>query len=286
MKKELRIFFTAVMFLTRLRVPQTTGHSAEYLQQAPRYFPVVGWIVGAISALFYLVFSRFISVDAGVIASMIAGILITGAFHEDGFADVCDGFGGGWTREKILEIMKDSRIGVYGAIGLVFILGSKYILLRELPAFTPALVSPVDVAEAAVPPALASPAAPWSVFYDHRHIILAMIAAHSLSRLMPVLVMQVSLYAGVSDRSKSGAMTGRRLSGGALAAACVFALAPFYFLPRHFLLVILPVLFASFELNRYFKRWIGGYTGDCLGAIQQVSEIIIYLGFILIWRYF
>lgn len=253
MKKEIRIFFTAIMFLTRLRVPRTTDDSPEYLQQAPRYFPVVGWIVGAISALSYLVFARSVSVDAGVLASMIAGVLVTGAFHEDGFADVCDGFGGGWTREKILEIMKDSRIGVYGAIGLVFILGSKYILLKGLAPFEPAL---------------------------------AMIAAHSLSRLMPVLVMQVSDYAGGFDRSKSGAMTGRRLSAGGILMACLLALAPFCFLPLPFLLVILPVFYASFELRRYFSRWIGGYTGDCLGAIQQVSEIIIYLGFVLIWRYF
>ena len=255
MKKEIRIFFMAIMFLTRIRVPRTTDHSPEYLQLAPRYFPVVGWIVGAISALFYLVFDRCISVDAGILASMIAGILATGAFHEDGFADVCDGFGGGWTREKILEIMKDSRIGVYGAIGLIAVLGSKFVLLKALPGFA---------------------------------LVPGMIAAHSLSRLMPVLVMQVGTYAraGDPDRSKSGAMTGRRLTAGGLTMACVFAFAPFCFLPSHFLLVIVPVLCGVFALDRYFRRWIGGYTGDCLGAVQQVSEIIIYLGFVLIWRYF
>jgi adenosylcobinamide-GDP ribazoletransferase len=271
MKKEVRIFLTAIMFLTRIRVPPTVDHSPAYLQAAPKYFPVVGWIVGAISALFYLVGSRFISADAGVIAAMVAGILVTGAFHEDGFADVCDGFGGGWTKEKILEIMKDSRIGAYGAIGLIMLLGSKFILIKELPAFTPTL-------EAA--------AAPWNVFYDHRYVILAILCAHSLSRLMPVLVMQSSTYAGISDRSKSGAMTGQRLSAPGLIAAIVFALAPFAFLSWHFLLVIAPTLYATFELNRYFKRWIGGYTGDCLGAIQQVAEIMVYLGFVLIFRYF
>jgi adenosylcobinamide-GDP ribazoletransferase len=270
MKKEIRIFLSAVMFLTRIRVPSTVDHSPEYLQQAPRYFPVIGWIVGAISALFYLVGARFISADAGVIAAMIAGLLVTGAFHEDGFADVCDGFGGGWTKEKILEIMKDSRIGAYGAIGLIVLLGSKFILIKELPAFTPAL----------------QPAAPWNAFYDHRFVILAIVCAHSLSRLMPVLVMQTSTYAGVGDRSKSGAMTGRRLKTAGLIQAIVLALAPFAFLPWHYLLVIAPVLYGTFELNRFFKRWIGGYTGDCLGAIQQVSELIIYLGFVLIFRYF
>jgi len=137
MKKQVRIFLTAIMFLTRIRVPASVDHSPEYLGQAPRYFPVVGWIVGAVSALFYLLGSRFVSTDAGVLAAMVAGILVTGALHEDGFADVCDGFGGGWTKEKILEIMKDSRIGAYGAIGLIALLATKFILLKALPSFTP-----------------------------------------------------------------------------------------------------------------------------------------------------
>jgi adenosylcobinamide-GDP ribazoletransferase len=203
MKKELRIFFTAVMFLTRIRVPASTDHSPDYLQQAPRYFPVVGWIVGAISALFYLLGARYISAEVGILAAMIAGLFVTGAFHEDGFADVCDGFGGGWTKEKILEIMKDSRIGAFGAIGLIAVLSSKFLLLRELPAFTPELGQG------------------HNLFYNYRYFILCVIGAHSLSRLMPVLVMQVSEYTGIADRSKSGAMTGRRLSVGGLLPACL-----------------------------------------------------------------
>jgi len=313
------------MFLTRIRVPPAVDHSPVYLREAPRYFPVVGWIVGAVSALFYLLGSRFISVDAGVMAAMVAGILVTGAFHEDGFADVCDGFGGGWTKEKILAIMKDSRIGAYGAIGLILMLGSKFILIRELPAFTPSLQSAASAGSGFWT------GAPWNVFYDHRYGILAIICAHSLGRLMPVLVMQPGTYArggahaaagagatsnaGVHaaaesgaqaaaaghagesaradaadpaavDPGKSGAITAQRRSMGGLVAAVVFALAPFAFLSWHYLLVIAPALYATFEMNRYFKRWIGGYTGDCLGAIEQVAEITIYLGFVLIFRYF
>lgn len=311
MIKELRIFFTAIMFLTRIRVPPTVDHSPLYLREAPRYFPVVGWIVGAVSALFYLLGTRFISTDAGVVAAMVTGVLVTGAFHEDGFADVCDGFGGGWTKEKILAIMKDSRIGAYGAIGLILMLGTKFILLRELPAFTPALSAAAGSASSpfGAPASLqGAPApefwttAPWNVFYDHRYAILAIICAHSLGRLMPVLVMQAGTYAradagaiagagasaaaGAVDPGKSGAIAGQRMSAGGLIAAVIFALAPFALLPWHYLLVIAPALYATFELNRYFKRWIGGYTGDCLGAIEQVSEILIYLGFVLIFRYF
>ena len=273
MKTEWKIFLTAVQFMTRLRVPVTIVHEPVYLQQAPRYFPVIGWIVGALSALAFLVFSRYVSTDAGILASMITSLLVTGAFHEDGFADVCDGMGGGWTREKILQIMKDSRIGAFGAIGLIAILASKFVLLKELSPFTPSLVHPVS-----------SP--PYNYAYNYRYFILALLVAHSVSRLMPVLVMQVANYATDPDQSKSKDITSRRLSTGGLTVTILLALAPYAFLPWPFWLTILPALYATFELNRYFRRWIGGYTGDCLGAIQQVTELVIYLGFVIVWRYF
>jgi adenosylcobinamide-GDP ribazoletransferase len=269
MKKEWKVFLTAIQFLTRIKVPASIDHRPEYLQQAPRYFPLVGSIVGAMSALFFLLFARYISTDAGILASMITGLLLTGAFHEDGFADVCDGFGGGWTKEKILLIMKDSRIGAFGAIGLVMLFASKFLLLKEIPAF-------------AAEPGQSS----HLIFYNYRYFILALISAHSVSRLMAVLVMQAGAYAGDANQSKSLPMTQRRLSVAGLIVAILFALAPFALLPWRYVLIVLPALYVTYELYRYFNRWIGGYTGDCLGAIQQVTEIVLYLGFVIVWRYF
>jgi adenosylcobinamide-GDP ribazoletransferase len=253
MRKEIRIFFTAAAFLTRLRVPSSVDHSPEYMRQAPRYFPLVGSIVGGISALCYWIGAKTISVDMGIAAAMVAGLLATGAFHEDGFADVCDGFGGGWTKEKILLIMKDSRIGAFGAIGLIAILGTKFLLLKEL--------------------------APGSFF------VVALVAVHSVSRLLPVLVMQTSHYVGSADTSKSGAMTSQRIGTGGLVTAIVLGLAPFVLLPLRFLLSVVPPLVVTWWMYRWFRRWIGGYTGDCLGAIQQVTEIVLYLGIVVICRY-
>ena len=198
---------------------------------------------------------------------MIAGLLATGAFHEDGFADVCDGFGGGWTKEKIMLIMKDSRIGAFGAIGLLAILSSKFLLLRELSWL------PAQSAHAG------------SAFFQHCYFILALFAVHSLSRLMPVLVIQWSVNVTDPDQSKSKPVTSSKLSPGGLLVPVFFALAPFALLSWHFLLTILPVMVICYALNAYFKKWIGGYTGDCLGAIQQVSELVFYLGFIIIWKY-
>jgi adenosylcobinamide-GDP ribazoletransferase len=250
MKKELRIFFTAIMFLTRLPVPRTTDHSADYLRQAPRYFPAVGWIVGGLSSLAFWVFGRFVSVDIGILAAMITGLLVTGCFHEDGFADVCDGMGGGWTKEKILLIMKDSRIGAYGAIGLISILAAKFLLLKELPFFIPVVV-----------------------------------AAHSVSRLMPVLAMKGGVYAADPDQSKGRPLAGASVSRTSVAVAVILGLAPFVWLPWYFPVVVIPALAVTYGMYRWFFKWIGGYTGDCLGAIQQVTEITVYLGCILLWRY-
>lgn len=256
------------MYFTRIRVPATTDHNPVYLQKSPKYFPVVGWIVGGISSLVFLVFSEFVSTDIGILSSMIAGLLTTGAFHEDGFADVCDGFGGGWTKEKILLIMKDSRIGAFGAIGLLVILGSKFLLLKELVSFIPEPAHP----------------APF-IFYNYRYFVLALIGAHSLSRLMPVFVIQWRENVTDQDHSKSKPVTSKKLTPAELILAMLAAFAPFVFLPWPFLLVVIPVLYTTYALANYFKKWIGGYTGDCLGAIQQVTELIVYLGFVIIRRY-
>jgi adenosylcobinamide-GDP ribazoletransferase len=229
---------------------------------------VIGWIVGGISALLFLVFSKYISADIGILASLISGILFTGALHEDGFADTCDGFGGGWTKEKILQIMKDSRIGVFGAIGLFSILSAKFLLLKELPQFNPDLGHPSS-----------------NIFFNSRYFILTVIAAHSLSRLMPVWVIQFSQYVSGPDTSKSKPIADKKLSIANLILAAFLGLLPFTFLTWHFLLAILPVIYVTYELKKYFEKWIGGYTGDCLGAIQQVSEIVFYLSVIIIWRF-
>jgi adenosylcobinamide-GDP ribazoletransferase len=260
MKKEAKIFLTAIMYFTRIRVPENIDHSPVYLQKAPKYFPLVGWVVAAGCSIAFLVFARFTSPGIGVLASMITGLLITGAFHEDGFADVCDGFGGGWTKEKILLIMKDSRVGAFGAIGLIVILGTKFLLLKELSfSFTEPL------------------------FY-YRYFVIVLFAAHGLSRLMPVLLIQWSENVTDPDHSKSKPVTSRRLNPVEGLVAIFFALIPLVFLSWHFLLIVPPMLFLTWRMAKYFKKWIGGYTGDCLGAIQQVSEIVFYLGTLVIWK--
>jgi len=252
MKREIRIFFTALMFFTRIPCPKWVDHSEEYLNKASKYFPVVGIIVGSVSAFVYWLLQLIFPTEIALIFSMIASILTTGAFHEDGFADVCDGFGGGWTKEKILLIMKDSRLGTYGVVGLGLILLLKWSVLKYFP---------LNV------------------------LMVAIISGHAISRLNAVSLIFTDDYARDDDTSKSKPLA-TKMSSSELIFAMLFGIAPLIlFANVYVLLVLIPVLFVRWYFSRYFKKWIGGYTGDCLGAVQQVSEIVFYLSLILIFKY-
>jgi len=261
-KKELRIFFTALMFYTRIPCPKWVDHSASYLNQSTRYFPLIGWIVGLLCVAVYYGAGCLFPTDISVIISMITGIFVTGAFHEDGFADACDGFGGGWTKEKILEIMKDSRVGTYAVVGLILLLGLKFCLLKALVPFIQNL--------------------PVLVF-------LTLTSAHALSRFMAVTMIFTHNYVRFTNDSKSKPVA-EVGSKSTLLIATLLALLPLFalsfFLNQLILLLIVPFLYLiKIILARYFTKWIGGYTGDCLGATQQVCEIGFYIFTAVLWKF-
>lgn len=251
MKRELELFFTALMFFTRLPVP-TIEYSQEKLNASSRYFPLVGVLVGALSATVFMFSTLILPLKVAVLLSMIASILITGAFHEDGFADTCDGFGGGYTKEKILDIMKDSRIGAYGAIGIILLLILKFLLLSEIQP----MIIPIVI-----------------------------VAGHSVSRLISISLLYSMVYVKESGKAKP-LSTALPLSS--LIVASIFGLFPLLLFKKILvILIIIPLLFTRWYLSYYFKKHIGGYTGDCLGAAQQVSEIVFYLGIFLLlqWKF-
>jgi adenosylcobinamide-GDP ribazoletransferase len=260
MKKELHIFFTCLMFYTRIPCPKNITHHPDYLNKATRYFPFIGWIVGSISFLAFYLFSFFLSTEIAVILAIIASILTTGAFHEDGFADVCDGFGGGWTKEKILMIMKDSAIGAYGAIGLVLLFLLKFKLLSEsILLFTNNILL----------------------------IFLLFISAHSLSRLAAISIIFTHEYSREDASSKSKPIA-KQYTWKEVFGSFFFGLIPllvFSYFDLKFLLAIIPVYITRYFLARYFQKWIDGYTGDCLGATQQVCEVIFYLSILFLWKF-
>src|SRR5690606_8920596 len=134
MRYQLELFFAALGFFTRIPVPAWVPWSPERLNHAARYFPLVGWVVGGVGAGAFLAFALVLPASLAVILSMAVTIRLTGAFHEDGWADTCDGLGGGWDKAQVLTIMKDSRIGSYGTVGVVLMLLAKAAALVELAA--------------------------------------------------------------------------------------------------------------------------------------------------------
>lgn len=237
------------MFYTRIPVPKSLGFSGDNLNKATRYFPLVGIIAGSVGAAVFYISGYVFSVYLAIILAIAAMVLLTGSFHEDAFSDFCDGFGGGYTKEKILEIMKDSRIGTYGAVGLILLMLIKIFLLAEI---------------------------------DPKKIPIILIAAHALSRVNPVLLMFSSQYVRNDSTSKSKPV-GETKSTTTLVIALAFGLLPLILVPYHTIpFLLLAMLLILLYFRYYVHKKLGGYTGDVLGALQQLSEVGFYITFILI----
>lgn len=252
-RSQLELFFIAVGFFSRLPVPGWVEFSPDKLGHAARFLPLVGWLIAAIGAAVFWLTVQVLPVELAVVLSMAATIRATGAFHEDGWADTCDGLGGGWTRDQVLQIMKDSRIGSYGAIGLVLLLLAKYLVLSALGAD------------------------------DDYPLLAALLVAHPLSRLAAVSIMAMLDYARSDDSAKS-APVARRPDAGELGIATLAGVLPLLLLPAAAALAALGLAVVVVVMAlRTFARRLGGYTGDTLGAVQQLSEIAIYLGILAAW---
>mgnify|MGYP001606185025 CR=1 FL=1 len=257
MKKQWQVLLTAIIFYTRLHVPVSVPYSEDMLNKATRYLPLIGWITGGFMMAALYILGNIAPPMVCILIAIIIGVWITGAFHEDGFADMCDGFGGGWTKEKILDIMKDSRIGTYGMLGLLLIMTLKFLSLRELPLSL---------------------------------VMIAILTAQPLSRFMAVTVIYTHSYARDNDDSKAKPIA-KGITFNGLLVAGLWGWLPFMaaivYLHNYTLLLTIPaLLLARWYMVRLMQKWIGGYTGDCLGAVQQVSETVIYLCFcILTWKY-
>ncbi|MDR1806903.1 MAG: adenosylcobinamide-GDP ribazoletransferase [Propionibacteriaceae bacterium] len=243
----IRPFLTAVMFYTRLPVPRWVGYSDELMTRSTRYFPAIGWLVGGLTAaVLWAAWHVFPTTIAAVLA-LAAGVLVTGGFHEDGFADVCDGFGGGTTRERTLAIMKDSRVGAFAVLGLILLFGLKVAALGALAGYG------------------------WSG-------LAAIVYAHVLSRWAVVTLIATGTYAR-DDLTSKVRPVARSISGGGLIVATLWLLpAVVWVWWQPFWLLAIPLAFlVRLAFGRWCARRLGGYTGDCLGALQQVLEVVTYL---------
>jgi adenosylcobinamide-GDP ribazoletransferase len=242
LRGEAAVFLLALQFLTRLPLP-ARGYSAARMSATPRWLPAVGALIGGLVALAWLAAAAVFPPVLAVLLATAFGLLLTGCLHEDGFADACDGLGGGATRARALEIMRDSRLGTYGAAGLGMMLAAKVAALIALPG-------------ALIP--------------------LALVAGHAASRASAVAVIASSAY--VRDHG-TGKPVATGLSRRSLAFALACGVAPLLFLPPLAALGgFAGLILGHLAMRSAWQRKLGGYTGDCLGAVQQVSEVGFTLG--------
>ncbi|NVD06563.1 adenosylcobinamide-GDP ribazoletransferase [Vibrio sp. JPW-9-11-11] len=245
MKYQIELFLLALSFFSRIPVPATTPYSAERMNQAGRYFALVGLLLGALCAVFFYVASLLLPANIAIFVMMVWSLLLTGAFHEDGLTDMADGIGGGMSVEKRLSIMKDSRIGTYGASALIMALLGKFLLLNEL------------------------------VSDDHFGWML--ITAYALSRAVAASLIFDMPYVSDSDASKSKPLAERQ-STRELMILLVTGLFPCLALPfTTSVALVLTLIVFRWVFKCWLLKRIGGFTGDCLGAGQQIAELLIYL---------
>ena len=264
--QALRHYLLAIQFFSRIpvtgRLAAWVGWSAEMQRASAAHLPGVGWLVGLWAAalvtlvLWLLPGSPWTPLLAALIST--AGTLwLTGGFHEDGLADVADGLGGFVPAERALEIMKDSRLGSYGVMALVMALLTKVVLLAAVLDRTIPYWGPVPA------------------------VILA-VAMHVLSRFSPLVLMHNLAHVGLAASSKTLNVAGQQLGWrglitGALWTLPIVALLWWFGSGWLVLKIAIACSVTPWLLQRWLRKRLGGMTGDCLGACQQVVEIALLL---------
>lgn len=257
MRHELRLLLIALQFLTRIPVPAWVGWQPQWLHDCARHFPAIGLVVGGFGAAVLWAALWLWPPAIAVWVSIAATVWLTGAFHEDGLADTFDGLGGAVSRQRALEIMKDSRLGSYGAIGLLIVVVAKASALQVIAA---------------------------------RQELAALIAlplAHAWSRAATVAMLWRLPYGGDAEHAKAKPLA-QQVGTAGLAVALAWALlagaAALVLWPpgRHgaawpLAWAALAVGIVLVSMTRWLRRRLGGYTGDTLGATQQLCELSVVL---------
>ncbi len=248
-RRQLAAAVTAVQFLTRVPLPggmNRPNPDLTLLRAMVVYFPLVGGLVGLLTGVVVWAGSLIWPPLVAVLVALTLEALLTGGFHEDAVADCCDAFGGGWTRDDVLRIMKDSRVGSFGALGLVLFVGVRGACLAGLPT---AEVIAAAVCSAAV----------------GRWAILVLMAA------VPPVPHRDGLSKDVGER------TGVREIGVGLLLAAPFVVPFALIAPWKVLAGITAAVLIVLAWGWYVKRRIGGVTGDCLGCGCYLAQCAVLL---------
>ena len=250
LSQECQWFLLAVQFFTRIPVGLLLPFKPSDLNRTSRYISIVGLIVATIAGLAYGMGYLLYGPWLAALLALASAVLATGAFHEDGLADAADGFGGGLTRAQILLIMKDSRIGTYGTVATFLSLTAKVVLLAQL----------------SLPQG-----------------ILAIALQHMLSRTLAVSLMLKLPYVQEDASSKVKPVAKQLLTQDIVLAGCI-ALLPCLLLTLTEAIVLLSsLLILRWLAIVYLSKRLGGYTGDCLGAVQQLMELMVLFVVVAFW---
>jgi adenosylcobinamide-GDP ribazoletransferase len=246
----IRRFLIAVQFLTRLPVPRVLGNSEAELGKAAAFFPLVGGIVGGGAALVFVLLQRVVPVTTSALIAIVFAAFITNGFHEDGLADTFDGFGGGWTKDRILEIMRDSRIGTYGTLALIFVILGKLTLLSSLPQ-----------------------GQTWRW----------LIVGHTAARWTTLPLCAWLPYARLEGQGK---LVAKQVGSLEIMTGTVTLLLLFLLLPwQAAIAALLVTTLVTLLSGLYFRTRLQGITGDCLGAANQFTEVGLYLTAVILLRF-
>ena len=237
------IFFTRLPFWRIAEVP------GEYFKNVVSCWPLVGWLTAGLSVLVLYAASMLLPDSIALLLAIATRLLVTGCLHEDGLADFFDGFGGGTDKERILAIMKDSHIGSYGVIGLLFYFALYYMLLNNLP---------ITIAGA------------------------VMLTGDPFCKGVAGMIINRLPYARNAQEAKNKTVYSR-MNRKEYLLCIATALIPLIWLPESFYLwaLLFPIV-TWYLLTSFMKKKIGGYTGDCCGATFLLCELSFYLGIVII----
>jgi adenosylcobinamide-GDP ribazoletransferase len=252
LRSQLRALAAAFTFMTRVPLGALASHDPADLPASATYFPVVGLAVGLVGGAAYALAIRLWPVPLAIVLSMCATVLMTGAFHEDALADAFDGFGGGWSREQVLAIMKDSRVGSYALVGVALTLATKFAALDTIASAGAAL-----------------------------DVVRALVVAHVLARWSSLVLIRRYPYlrpAADAERASAGrpfvaGVTTTQLVVATMITLLILDLAIGWLALAPLVVGVLVTAGAGW----YFHRRLGGITGDALGAANQIVEVCVYL---------
>lgn len=240
-----QLFCLALSFFSRLPIPANTPYSNERMNRAGRYFALVGVLLGALCGGFFTVASELLPASIAIVLTMVFSLLLTGAFHEDGLADMADGIGGGMTQERRLEIMKDSRLGTYGVSTLVMALLLKYAILVELST--------------------------------QANLFAVFVIGYAFSRAVAASLISAMPYVSDPKGSKSKPLANTQTPGELVfLALCGVLPALMYDITLAAILIAFALVF-RWVFTKWLLARLGGFTGDCLGAAQQLVELMTYV---------